>query len=71
LGTLFELDRDEFKLALGLIDDWRLDRHYLSRLHLLDHAGTQLSPATTRVDSKAAAAAALAAAAGAGAAAAG
>jgi hypothetical protein len=33
---LYELDRDTFKLALGLIDDWRLDRHYLSRLQLLD-----------------------------------
>jgi hypothetical protein len=32
------MGREQFKLALGLIDDWRLDRHYLSKLRLLDHA---------------------------------
>jgi hypothetical protein len=38
LHSLYELNRESFKLALGLIDDWRLDRHYLSKLRLLDHA---------------------------------
>ena len=38
LHLLFELEREHFKLALGLIEDWRLDRHYLSKLRLLDHA---------------------------------
>jgi hypothetical protein len=38
LHTLYELSREQFKLALGLIEDWRLDRHYLSKLRLLDHA---------------------------------
>jgi hypothetical protein len=42
LHSLYELNREAFKLALGLIDDWRLDRHYLSKLTLLDHAGTNI-----------------------------
>lgn len=33
---LYDMDREAFKLALGMIDDWRLDRYYLSRLRLLD-----------------------------------
>jgi hypothetical protein len=39
-SKLYELDRHEFELAMGMIDDWRLDRHYMSKLRLLDHAGT-------------------------------
>ena len=35
---LYELDRHEFVLAMSMIDDWRLDRHYMSKLRLLDHA---------------------------------
>jgi len=38
MHLLYELEREHFKLALGLIEDWRLDRHYLSKLRLLDHA---------------------------------
>ncbi len=41
---LYELDHEAFKLAMGMIDDWRLDRHYLSKLTLLDHAGTSVAP---------------------------
>ncbi len=41
---LYELSHEGFKLALGMIDDWRLDRHYLSKLTLLDHAELQVSP---------------------------
>ncbi len=37
---LYELDHHEFVLAMGMIDDWRLDRHYMSKLRLLDHAET-------------------------------
>jgi hypothetical protein len=44
LGALYDLNHDAFKMALGMIDDWRLDRHYLSKLRLLDHAETSLSP---------------------------
>jgi hypothetical protein len=57
LSALYDLDHDEFRLALGLIDDWRLDRHYLSRLHLLDHAGAHLSPAPSVTSSAGASAA--------------
>jgi hypothetical protein len=32
------LNHEGFQLAMGMIDDWRLDRHYLSKLTLLDHA---------------------------------
>jgi len=38
LDSLYEVDQEAFKLALGMIEDWRLDRHYLSKLRLLDHA---------------------------------
>jgi hypothetical protein len=41
---LYELSHEGFKLALGMIDDWRLDRHYLSKLTLLDHAELQSLP---------------------------
>jgi hypothetical protein len=42
--NLYELNHAEFKLAMGMIDDWRLDRHYLSKLKLLDHAETTGQP---------------------------
>lgn len=35
--TLYELSHEGFQLAMGMIDDWRLDRYYLSKLTLLDH----------------------------------
>ncbi len=41
---LYELDHEAFKLAMGMIDDWRLDRHYLSKLTLLDHAEISVAP---------------------------
>jgi hypothetical protein len=47
LNTLYEIDRDAFKLALGMIEDWRLDRHYLSKLRLLDHAEVVAAPAAS------------------------
>lgn len=36
-NKLYDLDRETYKLAMGMVDDWRLDRHYLSKLTLLDH----------------------------------
>jgi hypothetical protein len=36
LGPLFDLHHDEFQLALGMIKDWRVDRHYLSKLRMLE-----------------------------------
>jgi ATP-dependent protease HslVU (ClpYQ) peptidase subunit len=41
ISDLYELDYDQFELALELIKDWRLDRYYTSKLILLDIA---LSP---------------------------
>ncbi len=37
-SKLYELNHGEFTLAMGMMDDWRLDRHYMSKLHLLDYA---------------------------------
>jgi hypothetical protein len=37
-SKLYELSHEGFQLAMGMIGDWRLDRHYLSKLTLLDHA---------------------------------
>jgi hypothetical protein len=44
LHQLYEMSREQFKLALGMIEDWRLDRHYLSKLRLLDHADVNQVP---------------------------
>lgn len=44
LHSLYEMNREAFKLAIGLIEDWRLDRHYLSKLTLLDHAEVNKLP---------------------------
>ena len=43
-SKLYELDHEAFRLAMGMIDDWRLDRHYLSKLTLLDHAEIHQAP---------------------------
>ena len=44
LHHLYDLSREQFILALGLIEDWRLDRHYLSKLQVLDHAEVNKAP---------------------------
>jgi len=33
---LYTLDNKRFELALEILDEWRLDRHYASKLRLLD-----------------------------------
>lgn len=33
---LYDLDNDKFELALEMLSEWRLDRHYASKLRLLD-----------------------------------
>jgi hypothetical protein len=38
LADLYRLDFDAFELALALLEDWRLDRYYASRLKLFDVA---------------------------------
>ena len=36
LQTLYQLDYDDFELALDVIKEWRLDRYYSSKVRLLD-----------------------------------
>lgn len=38
LGNLYELDYDNYELAIDIIKDWRLDRHYASKVKLLSAA---------------------------------
>lgn len=36
ITDLYLLDFDKFKLALEILDEWRLDRHYASKARLFD-----------------------------------
>jgi hypothetical protein len=36
LSELYKLDYDAFELAIALLQDWRLDRYYASRMKLFD-----------------------------------
>ncbi len=36
LAELYSLGMPEFELAMQMLDDWRLDRHYARRMRLLD-----------------------------------
>lgn len=36
VAQLYSLDDKRFALALEILDEWRLDRHYASKLRLLD-----------------------------------
>jgi hypothetical protein len=36
LADLYQLPMHEFELAIALMQDWRLDRYYVSRLRLFD-----------------------------------
>lgn len=36
VAPLYELSNDKFELALEILSEWRLDRHYASKLRLLD-----------------------------------
>lgn len=36
LHSLYQLDYDDFEVAMDLIKEWRLDRYYASKLRLLD-----------------------------------
>ncbi len=38
LSDLYKLDFETFELAMSLLEDWRLDRYYASRLKLFDTA---------------------------------
>ena len=36
LSSLYALDYDTFELAMDLLKEWRLDRHYSAKFRLLD-----------------------------------
>ena len=36
IADLYQLDMERFKLALEILDEWRLDRHYASKVRLFD-----------------------------------
>ncbi len=36
VAQIYQLDNKRFELALEILDEWRLDRHYASKLRLLD-----------------------------------
>ena len=36
IADLYLLDSDQFKLAMQILDEWRLDRHYASKVRLFD-----------------------------------
>lgn len=36
LHSLYQLDYDDFELALDVLKEWRLDRYYSSKVRLLD-----------------------------------
>lgn len=38
LSELYKLDYETFELAITLLQDWRLDRYYASRMKLFDAA---------------------------------
>ncbi len=41
LSDLYKLEYDAFELAIALLEDWRLDRYYASRMKLFDAAQVQ------------------------------
>ena len=36
IADLYQLDGERFKLALEILDEWRLERHYASKSKLFD-----------------------------------
>lgn len=42
LAELYEMDMEAFELAMELMQDWRLDRYYASRLRLFDIASNDV-----------------------------
>ena len=44
---LYKLDNKRFELALEILDEWRLDRHYASKLLLLDSSNQAQALGTT------------------------
>lgn len=46
---LYKLDNKRFELALEILDEWRLDRHYASKLRLLDSSNQAQALASSAV----------------------
>lgn len=38
LNRLYELDLDQFEMALNVMKDWRVDRYYMGKAKILDIA---------------------------------
>ena len=49
IADLYQLDGERFKLALEILDEWRLDRHYASKSKLFD-VSMQLAVLDAKVD---------------------
>jgi hypothetical protein len=47
VSGLYKLDNKRFDLALEILDEWRLDRHYASKLLLLDSSNQAQALGTT------------------------
>ncbi len=48
LSTLFELERKQFDLALQIMAEWQLDRHYAKKQKLLVAVSRLSEPPATR-----------------------
>lgn len=53
VADLYRLDYDSFKLALSLLDEWRLDRYYAGKGRLFDLSlQVESLPPSTETNSK-------------------
>lgn len=48
LSELYRLPFEEFELAIAVMCDWRLDRYYAARMHLLDVVLNEVLPEELR-----------------------
>ena len=50
LNRLYELDLDQFEMALNVMKDWRVDRYYMGKAKILDIAiqATKLQSQSTQ-----------------------
>jgi len=42
LAEMYELDHQHFEIALEILSEWRMDRHYAKKFRLLDFAPSAL-----------------------------
>lgn len=53
LQSLYQIDFDDFELAMDVLKEWRLDRYYSSKVRLLDvsmQVGSMSEPAPQGTD---------------------